>query len=244
VSHSFVRRAPDIAEEILAKTASLPESLKNFTRALLTKEASDEKDRLELPKRMSLSELSKLAHTNKVDLPKVPDVQTDDYSKVASELLAIAKRGEEAEAREIFETATSIVASGHEKVARGGSATLGGGLRLAPKPHGFLSRIIPGAGGYKARAEHEMFLAKKHEALGKIPGTPEHTSIEGERAVAAKARAEAAEAARGPERRSELAEKAIAVAPMVAAGVGTPLAAAALLRGGNGRKKEEVKIYK
>jgi hypothetical protein len=244
VSHSFVQRAPAIAEEILAKTASLPESLRSFTKNLLTKESSkDEGDRLELPKRMTLGELSKIAHENKVDLPKIHGVKSDDYAKIASELVAIAKREEQREANEVFESAAAIVAANHEKQAAQGAAAkmIGGAAGVVARPHGLFARMRPGAGGHLAKAEHEMFKAKHQAALAKVPGTPEHSTARAGAAVEETARAPE----RAAERRSELAEKAIAITPMVAAGVGAPLAAAALLASkGRGEKKEEVKIYK
>jgi hypothetical protein len=233
-----VQRAPAIAEEILAKTASLPESLRSFTKDLLTKESSkDEGDRLELPKRMTLGELSKIAHENKVDLPKIQGVKSDDYTKISSELVTIAKREEQREANEVFESAAAIVAANHEKQAAKGRAAaklLGGGTFGVAKPklHGILGRLPIAPGYTQRRAEHELATAVQARDVAKVQATTPHPAdplaeIEKHKT----------------EKRHEFAEKALAVSPMIAAGIGTPLAAAALLRD-KGGKKEEVKIYK
>jgi hypothetical protein len=237
-----VQRAPAIAEEILAKTASLPESLRSFTKSLLTKESSkDEGDRLELPKRMTLGELSKIAHENKVDLPKIQGVKSDDYAKVASELIAIAKREEQKEANDVFESAAAIVAANHEKQAARGAAAakmLGGAGRgplsvAKPQLHGLLDRMALFPGYTQRRAEHELGKAVQARDVAKIQATTPHPAdplaeIEKHKT----------------EKRHEFAEKALGVAPMMGLAVGTPLAAAALLAKDRGGKKEEVKIYK
>jgi hypothetical protein len=115
---SFVKRAPEIAEGILAKMAALPilpDGLRSFSKDLLTKEASTEEEKLQAPKRMSLAELQKLASGNKVDLPKVAAVSTDSSSEIADALKKIAARHEEENAEDVFASAAAIVA--HQKEA-------------------------------------------------------------------------------------------------------------------------------
>lgn len=108
---SFVKSAPEIAEEILLKTAGLPDSLRSFPRTLFEKEAVDTREKLQLPTRMTLSDLQKLAHETKTDLPRIAGVQSDEYTDVASQLRKIAAHAEEEEAREIFETGAALAAS-------------------------------------------------------------------------------------------------------------------------------------
>lgn len=114
---SFVKNAPEIAEEILLKAASLPEGLRSFSRSLLEKQAVDTREKLQLPTRMTLADLQKMAHSNEVDLPKVASVKSDDFADIASQLRKVAERRDEDLAHEIFETAVALVASKQTKEA-------------------------------------------------------------------------------------------------------------------------------
>jgi hypothetical protein len=107
---SFVKRAPEIAEEILLKAASsrLPDALKSFSKTLLNKEASDDREKLSLPSRMSLAELQKLAHDNKTDLPIVSVASADDWSDVAASLVKIASRHKDEASKEIFKAGMKL----------------------------------------------------------------------------------------------------------------------------------------
>jgi hypothetical protein len=233
---SFVKRAPDIAEEILLKASELPSSLRSFSKSLLTKEASLDKEKLELPKRISLSELQKLASENRVDLPNIGAVDSSEYGTVSSQLVKIAKRHEEETSRDILASAAALVASRETKEAARVTATP---RSLGPRPQapGFWSRqfgrLFPG-GEHGARLrEYQLRRAAYEGQLERRIPRPADPLVEAEKVKAERAA-----------QTGRTVEKAIAVMPLTALGVGTPLAAAALLRGGEKAKKEEVKIYK
>lgn len=107
---SFVKRAPEIAEEILLKAAEsrLPSGLKAFSKSLLNKEASDDREKLSLPTRMSLAELQKLAHENKTDLPTVEITSVDDWSDTAASLVKIATSHKKASEKKIYEDGVKL----------------------------------------------------------------------------------------------------------------------------------------
>lgn len=155
--NSFVKSAPELAEEILAKTAMLPKDLKSFPRELLEKEASTDTEKLELPKRMSVADLQKLASEKKIDLPNPGPVKADDYASVAGDLQKIAKAHEDETARDVFSTAAAIVA--HQKESGIGGA---------------LSGMIPGTAAYHTRMfARETAQAARAAPRAKIHGTPE-----------------------------------------------------------------------
>jgi len=247
---SFVKRAPEIAEELLLKAGGFtPDALKKFSKDLLSKEASGQGESLEIPKRMTLADLQKSA-APKAELPKVSGVKVEDWQKIASDLSKLAERSEEENARDIFETAAALVM---KKQAASASVSLTAGRTprpMAPKPKMFSSTgdvpLAQPQGALKrmfsepARREHEMYRAQHGAQMAKIPGTREHAQVEGTKALKEEARSHS-EAQKG---RHDLASHAIATAPMAAMAVGTPLAAAALLKSKDDKKKEEVKIYK
>lgn len=243
----FVKRAPEIAEEILAKVASLPAGLQTFSQDLLTKTAAPAEEKLVYPGRLSLEDLRKAAAGRGVDLPKVAAVPTADAEKVAGDLRALAKRAAAAAAEDIALTAAAIVAEGQEKAAMRvqprprtrvprpapvGRAT----SVLAAQPHNPFKRLF----SEKSRREHELWRAKANEQMGKVEGTPQHTQRMGEKALADEAR----HREDASKRRTDFAEKAISAAPAMGLAVGVPLAAAAALKPGPREKREEVKIYK
>jgi hypothetical protein len=110
MSNSFVKRAPEIAEEILLKAASgyLPDVLKPYAKNLLTKEASDDREKLVAPGRMSLAELQKLAHSNGTDLPAVSVTNVDGWSETAASLVKIAGRHRDEASSEIFKAGMKL----------------------------------------------------------------------------------------------------------------------------------------
>ena len=114
----FVKRAPEIAEEILLKAADshLPKDLRSFAKELFEKQASVDEEKLELPKRISLDDLKKMAQAKGVDLPKV-DVNTNAAPEVATDLRKIAERAEKDEINDVLSTAAAIFLEGREKVA-------------------------------------------------------------------------------------------------------------------------------
>lgn len=119
MSNSFVKRAPEIAEEILLKASDsrLPGDLKAFSKSLLNKEASDDREKLVAPARMSLADLQKVAHENKTVLPTVTVSSVDDWADTVASLTKVAADHDAANAREIFENAAALVAT---KEAAGG----------------------------------------------------------------------------------------------------------------------------
>lgn len=247
MSHeSFVRRAPEIAEEILAKTAKLPESLKPFTRNLFEKEASQDTDRLRLPARMTLADLQKLASGNKVDLPKVASVKAEEYGSVADGLRKIASRAAEETKADVLAAAVTILEKDAARAAARAAvrppraprppaappAAVGSGVQ--PKQHFLGGMLWP-----SHRAEHVRWkqLFKAEEA--KIPETAAYKAREAREAFGLKEKAETEALKQSPELKRQL----IGTLPMAGLAVGVPLAAAAALRGGK-NKEESVKIYK
>lgn len=230
---SFVKKAPEIAEEILRKAASLPGPLSAFSRDLLTKEASDEREKLALPKRMTLDDLRKVAASKGADLPKVASAPTSEFSKVAAELRAVVERGEKEIAEDILATAAALVMQKQAAVSIG----MGRGTP------GVLTRVKAFLGSKPAKYDVAEWEAVRRgqvaKAMEKDPTSPvAQLKHERQRDIA---EAKAQEAA--SRHRSQTAEKMIAATPAIGLGVGTPLAAAALLKSDKG-KKEEVKIYK
>ena len=227
---SFVRRAPEIAEEILAKMAILPKDLKSFTRNLLEKEASAQADSLKMPARMTIADLRKIAAGNKVDLPKVASVKAEEYGSVADGLRKMAERHAGETRDDVLALAVTILEKS-AGAAAGGSVVRGGGFWKGVK-----SWVVPGSREFKARqlsgARHKRLLAEQE---AHTPGT----EASAEREWAAKTKREGEAAERASERWTGTAKS---VAPSVALGIGVPMGASALT-GTRGREKK-VEIYK
>ncbi len=230
MSRSFAKNAPEVAEEILSKVASLPKELSDFSRALLTKEASGEKEKLALPARLSLADLQKMASGNKTDLPKVDGVSSDDWKKIASDLSSIAKRGEEEEARDVLAGAAALVAHRKEAVVAR--------ITQAPIASPTAGTRIKAFFGHTPSKQHVELDSLRHQVeVGKLrKKLPKDPLVQAE-----EVKADAAKSI--SEKRHRLAEHTIATAPAIGLAAGTPLAAAALMKGDK-EKKEEVKIYK
>lgn len=253
MSSSFVQSAPEIAEEILLKISGLPKGLKSFPKDLLSKEASDQTEKLELPRRMSLAELQKIAHKNEVDLPKIGSVSSDSWSDICGDLRKIAEVNEEAQAREVFETGAAMAAQTKIAMPPAGAVVQAAGrVARAPRPRVSAPRGAVGTGptpqprhplarifSEPATREHAAWRAHQEAGMAKIPGTAQHASASEASRQSAATKNEG-EASRG---RHELASHAIATAPMLGLAAGTPLAAAAILKSKD-KSKEEVKIYK
>lgn len=157
MSNSFVKRAPEIAEEILLKASDsrLPGDLKAFSKSLLNKEASDDREKLVAPARMSLADLQKVAHENKTVLPSVTVSSVDDWADTVASLTKVAADHDAANAREIFENAAALVAT-KEAAARG--------LNLKVKAKG------PGWGGGGGPTPPPAAAAPSVSAA--LPGSP------------------------------------------------------------------------
>lgn len=242
-NESFVRRAPEIAEEILAKTANLPKDLKSFTRNLFEKEASVETDSLKMPARMTVADLRKIAAGNKVDLPKIASVKAEEYGSVADELKKIAARHAEETRDDVLAAAVTIL---EKDAAKGGiprrapaprapAAPVGSGI--APKPHGFFKRLF---GGEQTQAEYRRFKALEAAEEAKIPGTAAHAAQQSAESLGLKPKAEAEAIKQGPELRRQL----ISALPMTGLALGVPVAAGVAMSGRKDRDGESVKIYK
>jgi hypothetical protein len=234
---SFIKRAPELAEEILLKAASpLPESLRSFSRDLLEKKAVDERERLQLPVRMTLADLQKIAHGKQVDLPKIASVSSEEFGDVAESLRKIAARGERELAEDVFMTAAAMVESRQEKAAMPIPRA-----RILPSPAEptlgerfrglFVSRTSPtGQKIRKFRAHGEAEIAKVEAST---PGTDAYRGVT-ERTHAAGMRAE--EAAAG-KRTSKTIGEAVKGIPATAGALGVGAVAAAAAG-----KKDEKKI--
>ncbi len=160
---SFVKRAPEIAEGILAKVAALPvlpEGLRSFSKDLMSKEASSEEEKLQSPKRMTLAELQKLASGNKVDLPKVASVSTDSSSEIVASLRKIADRHEQENAEDVFAAAAAIVAHSKEAAQITGAAGEAKAMLKALKPSKAEARWswIPGTVGAKKVKAQKRYI--------------------------------------------------------------------------------------
>jgi hypothetical protein len=235
-----VKRAPEIAEEILLKVSDsrLPSDLKAFSKALLSKEASDDREKLVAPARMSLAELQKIAHSNGTSLPVVAVTNVDDWADTAASLTKIASRHETENAREIFENATALVATktsaARMNVGRGGRGAVQ--AVHAAQPQGVFKRLF---GGEAVHAEHNEWRANRDAHMATIPGTKQHSNA----LQAQAAKSESAAKSQLDERNQNLKEKAVThTAPLMAAAVGLPMAAMAMRR--EPAKKEDVRIYK
>lgn len=234
MSHaSFVRRAPDIAEEILAKTAGvLPGALKSFTRDLLTKEASAKEEALRLPARVTLEDLRKVASGNGTSLPKVAQARSEEAPSIVEGLRKIAERHEQEEADDVLASAVAIL----EKKAV--VAVMSPMLGRAPKPKLFGGFYSPGAS-----AEHKLWKAKHRAEMAEIPGTTEWSHVEGVKGLAEAEKAKAEAIRRGSETKAQLVQQMPMALPLTGAAIGTPLAVAAMSK--DKRKDgETVKIYK
>lgn len=209
---SFVKSAPELAEEILAKTAMLPKDLKSFPRELLEKEASTETEKLELPKRLTIADLQKIASEKKIDLPNPGPVKADDYASVAGELKKIAKAHEEETAKDVFINAAAIVV--HQK-----ESGLGGAL----------SSMIPGTAAYHTRMfARETAQAARAAPRAKIHGTPEFRAKIEEKGLK-KTKAEATAQRYSEAEGKKTIREGIGVLPSVAVGTGLAIAGPAAL---------------
>jgi hypothetical protein len=243
MSNSFVKRAPEIAEEILLKAASgyLPDVLRPYAKALLSKEASDDREKLVAPERMALSELQKIAHSNKVSLPVITSVNSDDWSSIAGDLVKVASRHEAENGREIFENAAAMVALKKEAgVVRGaGGGAVAARVAGHARPLGFWGKMFAG----KARRyEGEIADAAQHAQLSTMPGTRQHAAAQDLASQAASRAADSSAAADAVRRGQDIKEKAVSHAPLMAAAIGIPAAAIAMRR--EPAKREDVRIYK
>lgn len=210
--NSFVKSAPELAEEILAKTAMLPKDLKSFPRELLEKEASTDTEKLELPKRLSIADLQKIASEKKIDLPNPGPVKADDYASVAGDLQKIAKAHEDETAKDVFSTAAAIVA--HQKESGIGSA---------------LSGMIPGTAAYHTRMfARETAQAARAAPRAKIHGTPEFRAKIEEQGLK-KTKAEATAQRYSEAEGKKTIREGIGVLPSVAVGTGLAVAGPSVL---------------
>lgn len=228
---SFVRRAPEIAEEILAKTANLPKDLQTFTRGLFEKEAAQVGDPLKMPARMTIADLQKVASANKVDLPKVGAAPSDEYGSVAEGLRKMAEHHANETRDDILAAAVAIM----EKSAQGGAAAVAGpAARGGGAGHFLKSWLAPGSRPFKARqlagARHKRLLAEQE---ARTPGTVASAEREWSSHLA-KQREQAAESTR------QWTGTVKSVATPVAVGVGVPAGAMAMKPEG----KKEVKAFR
>ena len=216
--NSFVKSAPELAEEILAKTAMLPKDLKSFPRELLEKEASTDTEKLELPKRLSIEDLKKIASEKKVDLPTPDPVNADDYASIAGDLQKIAKAHEQETAQDVLATAAAIVA--HKKE---GGAKWEGFKRT-------VSGMWPGSAEYHVRmGAREQAQAARVKHRAKIPGTPEYKAKLEETALK-ETKAERAAKLRGEAAGRETAREFAQAIPGAAIGTGLAVSAPAVLK--------------
>lgn len=156
---SFVRRAPEIAEEILAKTANLPKDLKSFARNLFEKEASTQTDSLKMPARMTISDLRKIAAGNKVNLPKIASVKAEEYGGVADGLRKMAERHAKETRDDVLALALTIL----EKGAAGAGGT------VVPRVPGLMSRTWSKAMEFVPHTPERLSRIKRIEvAKGEI----------------------------------------------------------------------------
>lgn len=226
---SFVKNAPEIAEEILLKAAELPEGLRSFSRSLLEKQAVDTREKLQLPPRMTLADLQKMAHSNEVDLPKVACGKSDDFADVAGQLRKVAERRDEELSQEIFQDAAALVAAKHEKAAK---ITLpADSASFAQRMHAkFISNKSPLSLAVQTQeAEGQAALSL---ARAKIHGSHEHTAARD----VAKSEAHSKNEAAAAKSHAKLVTHGIGAIPAVATGVGAAVAGAAALKPGD--KKE------
>lgn len=207
----FVRRAPEIAEEILAKTASLPKDLRAFTKALFEKTASVKEEKLQLPQRLTLDDLRKIASTKQVDLPDVGNTPVDSSSSVVGDLRKLAHRYEVEESNDALATAAAIFL---EKSAA--AARAAGGLK-----GWFKARFVSGS---PERAKRLTAIKKEKGIKGETIGTKEYGVAEEAKAM----QAAAAGTAKKQEMRGRAWEKTLGAAPYVAGAIGIPAAAVAL----------------
>jgi Cu/Ag efflux protein CusF len=262
MSNSFVKRAPEIAEEILLKAASgyLPDVLRTYAKNLLSKEASDDREKLVAPERMALSELQKIAHSNKVTLPLIASVNSDDWSSIAGDLVKMASRHEAENGREIFENAAAMVAMRKEAggVARGarraaGAAAGAGRAAGAAAAHAPAVHVPQPQGKFKqwwhgkdspVDFEHRAWEGGQRASLSRISGTTENVAANEAARQSAASAAESSAKADAQKRHFDLKDKAVSShhGPLMAAAVGVPVAAMAMRR--DPAKREDVRIYK
>lgn len=249
----FVKRAPDIAEEILQKTASLPEDLRSFTRTLLTKTASTQEEKLEAPKRTTWAELAKIAQENKVVLPEVKPVASEAGPEIAENLKKVAQHHRDETSNDILATAAAIFLEGKKKDAEKAASVAVGVLQkdaavveLVRRGGGALGRSAKGLLGVPGKAVKAVKpyipgtesqikrLTRKAKLKGplsqaeaKIVGTPQWEAAARARVGRTEALGEAVKA-RG---RREATLKGLGVtAPAI--GIGLPAAALATRRRG------------
>lgn len=149
-----MKRAPEIAEEILAKVAGLPKSLQSFPRELLEKQAADRREKLELPKPMTLADLQKTASDNQVDLPKIASVKPEEFSSIAADLVKIAERQSD-DSEDVMLTAIAIVAQRHlekEAAAKVPKAPKAAVLKPSITAHATPAPVAPAAQPWHAPA--------------------------------------------------------------------------------------------
>lgn len=231
---SFVRRAPEIAEEILAKTANLPKDLQTFTRGLFEKEAAQVGDPLKMPARMTIADLQKVASANKVDLPKVGAAPSDEYGSVAEGLRKMAEHHANETRDDILAAAVAIM----EKTGAGWAQTIAAPFRAAGRAAAGagkgIASIIPGTKGYRARVIEKAKWEKQLAGIrAETPSRPEWTAAQ----EAAKTHAEGVAKQKA---RTETLKTVSGVAPAVALGVGVPTGAMALRPEG----KKEIKAFR
>jgi uncharacterized membrane protein len=203
----------------------LPKDLKSFPRELLEKEASVSTEKLELPKRLSVADLQKIASEKKVDLPTPGAVNADDYASIAGDLQKIAKAHEQETAQDVLATAAAIVA--HQKQGGAKWEAVKGGVGASVRG---VQSMIPGTSEYHIRmGAREQAQAARTKHRAKIVGTPEHRAKIEETALketkaerAAKLRSEAA----GRETTREFAQ----ALPGAAIGTGLAVSAPAVLK--------------
>lgn len=174
----FAKRAPEIAEEILRKSASLPEGLREFSRSLMNKSAQPEDD-FEVPERMTLEDLRKTAAGKQAteEAPKIAQVSIDSALEFAGLMEKTASANEQEVAQDILAAAAAAVVE-QEKVARGPGVSrvvsrVPSNTSVGNYP-GFFKRWFTPGGRMQAKEinlKHQRTSAKIKE---QTPGDPLH----------------------------------------------------------------------